>query len=307
MANIEVLLPAAAVVIALGTLFLVAGLRRDIRVQGATDVDGDHLEAALNRTLSNLEFERTVNDIERHAGEMAQFHRNIEAMLRAPQERGAFGEQQLEVLLSDHLPPEMYGLREQVIDGKTPDAHVKSSAGLIPIDAKFPLDNYERYVHADDETEAERFHRQFASDVETQLAKIQHDYVRPEVGTTDFAFAFVPAESVYYHLVTEEYDLLRRFTAEGVQVVSPLTFGHKLELIKADVNAQRLTEQAEEVQQRLRGLTAAFEDVESEWETFYSHLRNAKNRADDVNEAYRRLRSEFDRIDRPTVEPREDD
>lgn len=306
MANVEVLVPAAALVIALGTLLLVAGLRRDLR-EREVDVDGDRLEAALNRTLSDIEFETTVHDIENHASELRDLHRNIEDMLRSPTERGAFGEQQLEVLLSDHLPPEMYGIREQVVEGKAPDAHVRSSAGRICIDAKFPLDNYEQYVRADDEDESDRFRRQFARDVETQLEKIADDYVRPEAGTADFAFAFVPAESVYYHLVTEEYELLRRYTAEGVQVVSPLTFGHKLELIRADVDARRLTEQAEEVRRRLQGLTAAFDEVEAQWETFYGHLRNAKNRADDVDEAYRRLRTEFDRIDRPTVESRNDD
>lgn len=306
MANVEVLLPAAALVIALGTLLLVAGLRRDLR-ERQVEVDGDRLELALDRTLSDIDFETTVHDIEKHAGELRDLHGNIENMLRAPRERGAFGEQQLEVLLSDHLPPDMFGIREQVIDGKAPDAHVRSSAGLICIDAKFPLDNYERYLHADDEAEAERYRREFAANVEAQLEKIRTDYVRPEAGTADFAFAFVPAESVYYHLVTEEYELLRSYTTKGVQVVSPLTFGHKLELIKADVNARKLTEQAEEVRNRLQGLTAAFEEVEDEWETFYRHLRNAKGRADDVNAAYGRLRAEFDRIDRPTIESGDDD
>ena len=301
MANVEVLLPAAALVIALGTLLLVAGLRRDLR-ERQVEVDGDRLELALDRTLSDIDFETTVHDIEKHAGELRDLHGNIEDMLRAPRERGAFGEQQLEVLLSDHLPPDMYGVREQVVEGKAPDAHVRSSAGLICIDAKFPLDNYEKFVRADDEAEAEQFSRQFARDVETQLDKIASDYVRPEAGTADFAFAFIPAESVYYHLVTEEYELVRSYTAKGVQVVSPLTFGHKLELIKADVNAQKLTERAEEVRGRLQNLAAGFEGVEEEWETLLRHVRNAEKKARDVEAAYDNLRAEFDRIDRPTVE-----
>ena len=305
MANVEVLLPAAALVIALGTLLLVAGLRRDLRGR-QVEVDGDRLELALDRTLSNIDFETTVHDIEKHAGELRNLHGNIEDMLRAPRERGAFGEQQLEVLLSDHLPPDMFGVREQVVEGKAPDAHVRSSAGLICIDAKFPLDNYEKFIHADD-AESEQFRRAFAANVETQLQKIQADYVRPEVGTADFAFAFVPAESVYYHLVTEEYELLKSYTAKGVQVVSPLTFGHKLELIKADVNARKLTEQAEEVRGRLQALSAGFETVEEEWETLFRHVRNAEKKARDVEAAYDTLRAEFDRIDRPAIKSGDDD
>ena len=196
----------------------------------------------------------------------------------------------------------MYGLREKVVDGRTPDAHIESSAGLIPIDSKFPLENYERCVETDDPDERARYRRAFAADVERQLETIADNYVRPSEGTTDFAFAFIPSESVYYHLIRDEYDLLRGYTRQGVQVVSPLTLGHKLELIKADVQAQELSEQAEAVLEQLEVLGERFDEVHDEWDTLYRHLRNAKNRADDVDAAHERLRAEFDRIDQPTLE-----
>jgi len=180
-----------------------------------------------------------------------------------------------------------------------PDAHIESSAGLIPIDSKFPLENYERHVQAEDADEGARYRRKFASDVERQLRTIADDYVQPSEGTTDFAFAFIPSESVYYHLVREEYDLLRGDTKQGVQVVSPLTLGHKLELIKADVQAQQLSEQAEAVLEELEVLGERFDEVIDEWDTLYRHLRNAKNKADDAHD---RLRAEFDRIDQPSLE-----
>jgi len=196
--------------------------------------------------------ERSVGQLETHAADMREFHGDITRMLRTPQERGEFGEQQLDVILNEHLPPSMYGLREEVVDGRTPDAHIESSAGLIPIDSKFPLENYERYVQADDADERTSYRRAFAKDVERQLETIADNYVRPSEGTTEFAFAFIPSESVYYHLVREEYDLLRGYTKQGVQVVSPLTLGHKLELIKADVQARQLSERAEAVLEQPR-------------------------------------------------------
>ncbi|MFC7044517.1 DNA recombination protein RmuC [Halobacteriaceae archaeon GCM10025711] len=296
---LETALAGAILFVSLLILVLVWRLRGAVRSDPGPDTD--QLVAALSTTWREMELDRTVGQIELHASEMQQLHTDIRQMLRTPRERGEFGEQQLDVILSDHLPPEMYGIREQVVDGKTPDAHIRSSAGRICIDAKFPLDNYERYVETDDPDEAERYRRAFASDVEGQLQKIAQDYVRPEAGTTDFAFAFIPSEGVYYHLVTEEYDMLRAFTRQGVQVVSPLTFGHKLELIRADVQAQKLSEQAETIRERLQGLDARFRDLEEEWQTLHRHLRNAKNKADDVDRQYESLRAEFDRIEEPAT------
>jgi DNA recombination protein RmuC len=300
MVAIEAVLSAAALVVALGVLGSVWRLRADLRGRG--DVDTDQLTAAISRSWQEMDLGRAVTQVETHASEMRDLHGDIEQLLRSPQERGEFGEQQLDVLLGDHLPPDMYGLREQVVDGKTPDAHVKSASGVICIDSKFPLDNYERYLEARGDDERERYARQFRQDVESQLAKIETDYVQPSVGTADFAFAFIPSESVFYHLITEEYDLLREYTKRGVQVVSPLTFGHKLELIKADVQARKLSEQAEDIQERLERLAARFDDVEEEWSTLYRHVSNAKSKADDVDNEYERLRDEFDRIDQPAVE-----
>lgn len=294
-----------AVTLLLVVAFLLLQLWLSVRSLRAQDtdveVDSDALTTAVSRTFTDLEFAEKVDRIEQHAGKMRNLHSDLDSMLRDPRKRGAFGEEQLDALLSDHLPPEMYGLRERVVDGKMPDAHIRSSSGLICVDAKFPLDNYERAVGADDEDEAARYRDTFAGDVESQLEKIADDYVRPAAGTTDFAFAFIPSESVYYHLVTEEYDMLRAFTSRGVQVVSPLTFGHKLELIKADVQARQLSEQAEEVAAQLDSLRDAFASVEDEWGVLQTHVRNAANKAEDVDREYRRLRGEFDRIDGPTL------
>ncbi len=306
-----VALETALLAVVVGALVVVLGLLWQVQAAVERDdegVDTDQLTSALSRTFSDMEFQKTVGHIEKHAGEMRDLHGDIERMLRSPRERGEFGEQQLDVLLGDHLPPDMYGLREQVIEGKTPDAHVKSSSGVIAIDSKFPLDNYEKYTRAGSEEARERHCRKFRLDVERQLEKIAEDYVRPDAGTTEFAFAFVPSESVYYHLVTAEYDLLREYAGEGVQVVSPLTFGQKLELIKADVQARKLSEEAVQIRERLQRLGGRFEEFADEWDTLRGHVRNASNKAEDVDSAFRSLRTEFDRVEEPSlVEVGDDD
>jgi DNA recombination protein RmuC len=266
---------------------------------GSAGVETDQIRAALSETLDDMAFETRVSHIEDRAADIERLHEDFDRLLRAPRERGEFGEVQLETMLADHLHPGMYGIREQVVGSKTPDAHVTTPEGIVPIDSKFPLDRYEQALQADDPEVQSDHERAFRNAVEEQLAKIERDYVRPEAGTTDFAFAYIPSESVYYHLITEEYDLLREYTKRGVQVVSPLTLGHKLELLKSGAQAKKLSEEAQAVLDHLTEIGAQFEAVEEEWSTLQRHLNNASKRADDVERELDGVREAFDRVDRP--------
>ena len=299
MTTLEVALGGATVVLALAVLVLAV---RDGSGGGAPQIDETTLRSSVGDAIAGLGLDGTAAQIETHASEMKQFHRDVEQLLRTPQHRGSFGEQQLETILADQLPPDMYGTQAAVVGNKRPDAHIETADGVVAIDAKFPLEAYERAVNADDPDERARHEREFAHRVADQLEKIATAYVRPDEGTADFAFAFIPSESVYYHLVTEEYDLLREYTSRGVQVVSPLTLGQKLELVKAGVHAQRLSEEALAVQDQLQRLGQRFDAFADDWDTCVRHLSNAKDRADDADAAFERLRSEFDRIDSLSVE-----
>ncbi|MDX1744570.1 MAG: DNA recombination protein RmuC, partial [Halobacteriales archaeon] len=181
MVQVETALLGVAVIGVVWIILLLLGIRRQIRETG--NLDADTLSSALSRSWRDLEFDETVGRIETHADRLRGLHEDISALLRVPQHRGEFGEQQLDVILSDHLPPEMYGIRERVIDGTTPDAHIRSTSGLICIDSKFPLDNYEQVIAAESQEARDRAARQFGRDVEAQLEKIATDYVRPAAGT----------------------------------------------------------------------------------------------------------------------------
>ncbi|UWG49046.1 hypothetical protein HSRCO_2790 [Halanaeroarchaeum sp. HSR-CO] len=283
----------------LAILLLLVQIRRAVQRE---EIGTDQLTTAMHTTLSEMGFAASVSRIEDRATELQSVHQNLERLLRVPRERGEFGEEQLEIILEDHLPPDMFGIRKRVVGNKTPDAHIETSEGVVCIDSKFSLDAYERAIEAENPQERATHERTFRDQVDEQLAKIAEDYVRPDQGTTDFAFAFVPSESVYYHLVTEEYDMLRAYTKRGVQVVSPLTLGHKLELIKAGVQARKLSAEAEEILEHLDRLDRRFEAFEDEWGTLERHISNAHGKAEDVDRELSRMRESFDRIEEPTVE-----
>ncbi len=261
------------------------------------------IENAVSNTWMKLGLDEKIGKLAIHAQDIRDSHRSIEQMLRVPTERAALGEMSLETILSDQLPPDMFGIRKMILDGKIPDAHIRSTVGLICIDSKFPLDNYRKMAEVEDSKEKEDFKNDFRKDVQTHLSKIAEDYVCPEKGSAEFAFAYIPSEAVYYFLVNEEFEMLRDYTKRGVQVVSPLTLSHKIELIKAGVHAKKLSEEAESVRKDLNVISQKFNEIDELWRVFYNtHLRNAGDRTEELDTAYRKLREEFDRISRMSKE-----
>ena len=262
-------------------------------------IEPETVQVAVTRAVQQAGLEQALGRLETYARDIRSDSRALDRMLRVPAERGALGEIALEKILSDQLPPDMYGIRQRLFDGDTPDAYIKSTSGYIIIDSKFPLDNYRRWQESRDSRARTQFERRFLSDTRKHLEKIATAYVRPERGTAEFAFAFIPSESVYYFLVNQGYDMLREFALRGVQVVSPLTLAHKIELIRAGVHARRLSEQAEQVRNDIIELSRRFAAVDEAWRIFYgSHFRNAVNKADEIDAAYRQLRESFQRIAR---------
>jgi DNA recombination protein RmuC len=140
---IEILL--VVVLLLLGVLiFLVLRSRR---------VEPSDLKNVMSSTWTELGLDQKIGTIASHANDIRQSYRSFEQMLRVPKERASFGELALETILADQLPPDMFGIRETVFDGKRPDAHIKSTEGIICIDSKFSLDNYGMMLMAEDSAE----------------------------------------------------------------------------------------------------------------------------------------------------------
>ncbi|WP_414836306.1 DNA recombination protein RmuC [Candidatus Nanohalococcus occultus] len=299
---IEIVLGGAVIILSGAVFYLVTQQEEpDIDVE----VDPDKVRGAVSESWQNLKLDEKIGSVEKQmenvqseAEKIQDLHRDIETMLANPQERGEFGERKLEDLLARHLPSDMYGTQETVVGRKKPDAYIQSSAGKICIDSKFPLESFRRMQEAEDEKEKQKHANKFRRAVKKQLQEVKKKYVKPEKGTTDYAFEFVPSETVYYYLVREEYELLNEYTREGVQVVSPLTLGHKLELVKSDVKTAQLSKEAEKVKSQLQSFENSFRDVFDEWSTFYKHVRNSKKKADDVESSLERLEDEFESVNR---------
>src|ERR671939_590657 len=204
------------------------------RLQGITETMDRRLGALDEKVDRRLEHaSKQTNAIHKQLGdvgratttlaEQAKELGQLQQVLRPPKARGGFGELLLGNLLRDILPPEHYTLQYGFKSGERADAVVRAQA-LIPVDAKFPLDNFSRLVEAQDDAERELGEKAFARDVKGHIDAVSK-YIRPDEGTYDFTFMYLPSEAIYYELACGKTGELLRYAHEKrVLPVSPSTF-----------------------------------------------------------------------------------
>jgi DNA recombination protein RmuC len=210
----------------------------------------------------------------------------LEQALRPPKARGGFGELMLGNLLRDMLPAESYSLQYGFKSGERVDAVIKIDK-LVPVDAKFPLDNFTRLVDTEDEAETTLHTKAFERDVKIHVDAIASKYVRPAEGTYDFALMYLPSESVYYEVVCSKSETLYHYALEKrVFPVSPTTFHAYLHVIALGLKGLQIEQHAQEVMAYCSGLAKDFDRFRAEFDTLGKHLGNAQTK---YSEADRRL------------------
>ncbi len=156
---------------------------------------------------------------------------NLEKVLKNQKQRGNLGEASLELVLSNVLPPGQYTPQYQFTDGDAVDMVVHTTEGLIPVDAKFPLENYIRLIDETDETRKEQYRKDFRSDVKKRVDETSK-YIREAEGTMPFAFMYIPSEAIYYDLLNNDVGvginsrglIEYAYKEKHVIITSPTTF-----------------------------------------------------------------------------------
>ena len=160
---------------------------------------------SLDRRMSVLgEIENRLGQLARQTDNIETIGKNIQSLsdlLRPPKLRGNVGETLLDNLLGQILPPTMHESQYRFEDGSRVDAIVRVSDRLLPIDAKFPLESFERLREKPDDPACQKG---FAQAFKRHVDEIAGKYIRPREKTTDFALMYVPAEAVYYQLISDE-------------------------------------------------------------------------------------------------------
>jgi DNA recombination protein RmuC len=202
-------------------------------------------------------------------------------ILRAPKLRGGLGELLLGDLLAQVLPSAHYTLQHGFRSGERVDAIVRLGNGLVPIDAKFPLEDFRRLLQATDEEERGRARRAFVARVRKHVDDIAGKYIVPDEGTFDFALMYIPAENVYYETIVRDDELggdrgIAAYALERKVIpVSPNCFYAYLQAIALGLRGLRIEEHAEEVLGRLGRLTGELGRFRDEFRLLGKHLGHA--------------------------------
>jgi len=264
---------------------------------GKVSVDQEAIKGAVATCWKELGIDQDIGAIKQRADDIQKSTQSLQTLFKVTRGRGEYGEFQLEQILKDLLPTQYVHIRERIPQtGKIPDAHITTPQGTVCIDSKFPLDNYRKLVETTDETQKTTFATNFRNDVKGHIEKIKADYVKPEEGTTNFAFGFIPSEAVYQYLTECEPSLIAEAAAEGVLLVSPATLAINLNLLSVGLKATEISEKAQQIQKNLGKLSKSLEEVEDAWSILYTHIKNAYNKASDVNEKHSRLKVTFEQI-----------
>jgi len=236
------------------------------------------------------------------ADEISSIGRDIsglEAILGAPKPRGGFGEFMLGELLAASLPQKYYELQYTFAGGRRVDGVVRLSGGLLPVDSKFPLENFTRLLGAESESERKRARKRFFSDCRSHIDAIASSYILPEEGTLDFALMYVPAENVYYEMILHGGaggGLMEYAFNKKVIPVSPNTFYLYLQTILMGLKGFEISERTGEILKGLNRLNKDFAELIPDFDTLGRHITNAAVKHGDMGLKVRSFEAALSRI-----------
>ena len=242
-------------------------------------------QTAVGERLDNTA--RVVGEVQRGLGELREatskvyeVGRDVASLhdiLRAPKLRGGLGELLLGDLLAQVLPPAHFGLQHAFRSGERVDAVVRLGDGVVPVDAKFPLEDFRRLLQAADDEERARARRAFVARVRRHVDDIAAKYILPDEGTYDFALMYIPAENVYYETIIrdEEGGLAAYALERRVIPVSPSCFYAYLQAIGLGLRGLRIEARAQEVMGQLARLTGDLGRLREGFRLVGKHLTNA--------------------------------
>ncbi len=188
---------------------------------------------------------------------------SLQNILKNPKQRGVLGEYWLESLLRNTLPPDSYEMQHHMGKDEGTDKELIADAVIfirdlvIPIDAKFSLENYNRIMEEQDGERRIQLEKDFKSDVKMRIDETSK-YIQPQKGTLDFAFMFIPAEGVYYNLINAEVgagvnsqSLINYAFGKRVMIVSPTSFFAYLQTVILGLKELRLEKETQEIKKHL--------------------------------------------------------
>lgn len=300
----------------------IEALRKDLRESGTSNRKEiqDRLDAIQDRLTKGLEhssstiqkqFSQSAKIIQDITGELSKVQetnkqvlgfseklQSLEKILTNPKQRGILGEYFLETLLGHILQPNQYKIQYKFSNGEIVDAAIFYKDLIIPIDAKFSLEKYNKIIEEKDDKRKEELERDFKVDIKNRIDETAK-YIRPKENTTDFAFMFIPAEGIYYNLLVykvgnvdvNSHDLIEYAFRKHVIIVSPTSFFAYLQTVIQGLKSIKMEESMEKIKKNIENLARHLGSYETYMQKMGTNLGTTVNM---YNTAYK----EFNKIDK---------
>lgn len=257
------------------------------RLAQVNEAMGQNLSSSAQRTAQSLgELQQRLQTIDKAQENITKLSGDVlslQDILSNKQTRGAFGEIQLNDIVSKALPSDSYSLQSTLSNGKRADCliHLPNPPGPIAIDSKFPLEAYEALRNATNDWEVNEAAKLMRSSVKTHIKAIAEKYII-EGETADGALMFLPSEAVYAELHANFPELIREGFAARVWIVSPTTCMATLNTMRAILKDARMQEQAGAIRKELGLLYADVDRLGTRVENLDRHFSQAAKDISDI-------------------------
>ncbi|OGD83894.1 hypothetical protein A3A54_01965 [Candidatus Curtissbacteria bacterium RIFCSPLOWO2_01_FULL_39_62] len=252
---------------------------------------------AINERLDRAA--QVISGVSKSVGEMTELGRSmkdLQEFLRSPKMRGQIGEAVLKDILGQALPKQHFHLQYAFKGGEIVDAAIQLEQGIIPIDAKFPMENFRKMTKAREEKDQAIHRKAFISDVKKHIDAISTKYIRPQEGTLDFALMYIPSEPVYYEMISNAPELDDYAYRKRVRPVSPSTMYAYLRAIIMSLEGSKIEAQAGQILAALREIGDETDKFGGSLSVLTKHIKNAAASSDDVNTRFSRLSSKISTV-----------
>lgn len=251
-------------------------------------------QSNLNKTLGSSvqvigDIQKKLGSLENATEQMQEIGKDISSLqniLQAPKLRGNLGEYLLYELLGDVLPRANYEEQHRFSDGSAVDAVIRIGRNYVPVDSKFPMESFVRFINAKDSETKKKSRSEFIKSVKARIDEISK-YIRPAEQTYDFALMYIPSENVYYEILTcdaeKNYGLFEYAMSKKVVPVSPSTFYAYLMSIVFGLRGYKIEQKAEKITKELSGIQNDFEKFAADFETLGKHLNYANTKYDELS------------------------
>ena len=263
--------------------------------------DQKNMEIRFSETINKLTKElEKIKGTNEQVLTFANQMKTLEKILGNQKQRGILGEIQLENLLANVLPPELFQMQYSFNSGEAVDAVIKVGEFIIPIDAKFSLDNYNKMIESD-ETETDKLNdleKKFKNDIKNRIDETAK-YIRPNEGTVDYAYMFIPADGLYQDLLNNKVgslkinqrDLVSYAYQKKVMIVSPMSLFPMLQVTSKALNNMKVEESINEIQMNI-------EKLGNHLNAYLTYHEKLGNSISTVVNQYNVTNKEFKKIDK---------